>query len=273
MFGYITVNKPELKIREFERYHAYYCGVCRDLRALFGPVGQMTLSYDLTFIAVLLTALYEPKQHAEYTRCVIHPVQRHPMLRNDYTAYAAKMNLLMAWHKAEDDVIDAGSAKGKALEALLRRGYRKIVKEYPVKCKLIRQRLKRIRQMEREESTDIDAVAGAFGEIMAEVLVMRKDVWEPYLHRLGFFLGKFVYLMDAVDDIEEDLKKENYNPLKDIWNNDNEHFYERCRVMLTMMMEQTARAFEALPVLRDAELLRNVIYSGVWVRFEAKQKR
>ncbi|MBQ6735749.1 MAG: hypothetical protein IJR00_12685 [Lachnospiraceae bacterium] len=273
MFGYITINKPEVKVKEFERYHAYYCGLCRDLRALYGPAGQMTLSYDLTFVAVLLTALYEPKQKHALTRCIVHPTVRHPMLRNEYTAYAAKMNLLMAYHKAQDDALDEGSAKGKAAEALLRRSYRKIVKEYPEKCKHIRRELKRIHALEREDSRDVDAASGAFGEIMAEVLTMREDAWTPYLHRLGFYLGKFVYLMDAFDDIEKDLASGNYNPLKSIWNTDKEHFTERCRTLLTLMMEQTARAFEALPLFRDAELLRNIIYSGVWVRFAQKVKK
>ncbi|MBR5970191.1 MAG: hypothetical protein IK016_07575 [Lachnospiraceae bacterium] len=273
MFGYITINKPEVKVKEFERYHAYYCGLCRDLRALYGPAGQATLSYDLTFVAVLLTSLYEPKQKAKITRCILHPAAGHPMLRNEYTAYAAKMNLLMAYHKAEDDALDEGSAKGKAAETLLRRHYRKIVKEYPEKCEHIREQLDAIHALEKEDCADVDAAAGAFGEIMAEVLTMRKDQWQPYLHRLGFYLGKFVYLMDAFDDIEKDLEKGNYNPLKNIWNTDKERFEERCRNLLTLMMEQAARAFEALPLLRDAELLRNILYSGVWVRFAQKAKK
>ena len=81
MFGYISVNKPELKVRDFDVYHAYYCGVCRDLRADFGVTGQMTLSYDLTFLGILLTALYEPDETQETTRCLIHPLTKHPMMQ------------------------------------------------------------------------------------------------------------------------------------------------------------------------------------------------
>ena len=271
MFGYISVNKPELKVREFERYHAFYCGLCRDLKERHGVTGQITLSYDLTFVALLLSALYEEKERHTQTRCIAHPLQLHETIRNTYTAYAADMNVLLAYYKAADDVIDERRLRGRAAAFFLKRKCRNIVKKYPAKCKTISKKLKEIRRYERENSPDIDACSGAFGAIFAEVLSCADDMWSPYLHRMGFFLGKFVYLMDAYDDREKDAQKNNYNPFIYMRNNDPEHYEERAEQILRMMMSECARAFEALPVLRDAELLRNILYAGVWVRFCEKR--
>ena len=272
MFGYITVNKPELKIREFERYHAYYCGVCRDLRADFGVTGQMTLSYDLTFLGILLTALYEPDETQETTRCLIHPLTKHPMIRNEYTAYAAAMNVLLAWHKALDDRADEQSVRGTAISVILSNNYRKIVKQYPRQAAAAKRGLKIIRRMEAENNMNEDACSGVFGKIMACLFTPYDDVWKPYLYRLGFYLGKFVYLLDAWDDVEHDIRNGSFNPFINERNNNSIDFDAYCENLLTMMISETAKAFEALPLLRDAELLRNILYAGVWTRFRAGTK-
>lgn len=271
MFGYIIVNKPELKIKEFERYHAYYCGVCRDLRELYGPAGQATLSYDLTFVAILLTALYEPNTDKTLTNCVVHPLSKHKTYRNAYTRYAAEMNLILAYHKALDDAHDDKSLKGKGSVLLLKKQYRKTVKKYHKKTSICQNELKKIHVLEKRNSTDLDALAGCFGRIMGEMLVYGEDAWAPYLRRIGFYLGKFIYLYDAWDDIEKDIASGNFNPLKERFTkNEPTKFDEEMKTLLTMMMSECAKAFETLPILRDAGLLRNILYSGVWSRFAEK---
>ncbi|MBR0172456.1 MAG: hypothetical protein IJQ21_06660 [Lachnospiraceae bacterium] len=272
MFGYITVNRPELKIREFERYHAYYCGVCRDLRAGYGLSGQMTLSYDLTFLGILLTSLYEPREKQRATRCLIHPLTKHPMMRNEYTAYAAAMNVLLAYHKALDDRADGPAVRGAAVSAILSNNYRKIVNQYPRQAAVTKRGLKVIRRLEAENNMNEDACAGAFGKIMACLFTPQDDVWKPYLYRLGFYLGKFIYLLDAWDDVDSDIRTGNFNPFKNERNNDKIVFDAYCENLLTMMISEAAKAFEALPLLRDAELLRNILYAGVWTRFRTKTK-
>ncbi len=95
MFGYIIVHKPELKVREYETYKASYCGLCRSLKKRHGRIGQMTLSYDMTFLALLLTGLYEPETITGCERCIAHPVNRHHFRQNQYFDYAADMNVLL----------------------------------------------------------------------------------------------------------------------------------------------------------------------------------
>ena len=96
MFGTITVNVDELKIKDYKVYRAFYCGVCQELKECHGQTARMTLTYDMTFLAILLSGLYEGNSRTEKRRCLIHPLRRHTCIRNAYTAYAADMNLLLA---------------------------------------------------------------------------------------------------------------------------------------------------------------------------------
>ena len=111
-------------------------------------------------------------------------------------------------------------------------------------------------------------MAGLFGEIMSEIFVCRRDEWEPSLRTVGFFLGKFIYLMDAYEDVEEDTRTGSYNPLKREFACNPGGFAEHCRQILTMMMAECSRAFETLPILLHADIIRNILYSGVWCRYE-----
>ena len=96
MYGYVIVNKPELKFKEYDRYRSYYCGLCDILREQYGIRGQVSLSYDMTFLVILLTGLYEPQTAYLEERCIVHPVAKHPVRKNEVTSYVADMNVLMA---------------------------------------------------------------------------------------------------------------------------------------------------------------------------------
>lgn len=113
MFGYICINQPELKVKDYEAYRGYYCGLCHELKKRYGRIGQMLLSYDMTFLVILLTGLYEPEESREYHRCIPHPVRKHMQIQNEITGYAADMNVLLSYRKALDDWKDEGSRRGE----------------------------------------------------------------------------------------------------------------------------------------------------------------
>ena len=265
MFGYIVVHKPELRIREYETYRASYCGLCRSLKKRHGRLGQMTLSFDMTFLALLLTGLYEPYTKAGKVRCLAHPLQRHPYRENPYFDYAADMNVILTYYKCLDDWQDEHKFQGLFLAAFLKGRMKKLKNQYGGKIKKTARLLKELRVLEKDNVYNIDRTAGIFGEILSELFVFRRDAWEERLRRMGFFFGKFIYLMDAYEDIEEDLKKGRYNPLAELYKKDT--FEQECQQMLKMMMAETSRAFETLPVLEDAAILRNILYAGVWTRY------
>lgn len=262
MFGYVTVCEPELKVKDLKKYRAYYCGLCRTLKEDYGFMGQMTLTYDMTFAVILLSSLYETIAKHEEHRCKVHPVKRQHMLRNEITSYAATMNVLLAYYHMEDDWQDDHKVSSLMTKSLIQGKAKKIIEKYPRQSEIIRKSLEELGECEHENSMDIDRAAGCFGRLMAELFVWKEDIWEKTLRKMGFYLGKFIYLMDAYEDLPEDRKKNRYNPLKELAKRPD---YEvQMEQILRMMIAESTVRFEQLPCLVDVDILRNILYDGVW---------
>lgn len=267
MFGYVRIDKNELKVRDFDTYNAYYCGLCRELKEAFGIRGQLTLGYDMVFLAVLLTGLYEPEDERHEGRCPVHPLSRHVSLTNTFTRYGAYMNVLLSYYKCIDDVFDEGSKKAAILARLLRRGALTAGKAYPLQRKTIVRELKKLSGLEKEKSRNIDEAAGCFGRLTASIFVFRHDEWEKYLERLGFFLGKFIYIADALCDLKEDTEKGRYNPF-----DGSDMTKEEKDNLLMMMAGECADAYEMLPVVKNKAILDNILYSGIFLYADRDRK-
>lgn len=270
MFGYVNVYKPELKMKDFYKYKAYYCGLCKTLKDKYGRFGQMTLSYDMTFLILLLTSLYESETTRLQNRCLVHPVKKHDTLVNEITEYVADMNIMLTYHHLLDDWMDEKNLAGLAGAGLLMQQYRRISEKYPRQCRVAKECLAKLQECEKLKETNIDLVSRCFGELMAELFVYQEDRWEQSLRSIGFYLGKYIYILDAYDDMEKDRKKKSYNPLLAL--EKGETFDEDCRNILTMMMAQCTREFEKLPCLLDMDILHNILYDGVWTKFDEIQK-
>ncbi len=266
MFGYIAINKAEMKFKDYDMYHSYYCGLCKCLKEKYGRRGQMTLSYDMTFLVLLLTGLYEPETATDTVKCIAHPFEKHVTRTNVYTDYTAAMNLVLSYYKCKDDWMDEQKKKSLLTAGMLKSSVNAIEKQYPGKILKISSDLQKLSYYEKLGETDLDKMAGYFGNIMAEIFACHSDEWEQSLRTVGFFLGKFIYLMDAYEDVEKDIKTGNYNPLKKAFETDAD-FAENCRRLLTLMMAECSREFETLPILLHADILRNILYSGIWSRY------
>ena len=265
MFGYVTVNKPEIKFKDFDVYRSFYCGLCRELRERYGIPGQISLTYDMTFGVLLLSALYEPPTKKGTSRCVVHPLKPQPVRKNTVTEYCADMNVILTYYKCMDDWQDERKLTACLFGRMLNGNVKKLTRRYERQSRCLRDNLAALSACEKEKQYDIDKTAGFFGAIMAELFVYAEDEWADKLRRMGFFFGKFIYLMDAYEDIEEDLKQGRYNPLADLYKKDT--FEQECQQILKMMMAETSRVFEQLPILEDVEILRNILYAGVWSRY------
>ena len=266
MFGYIILNKPEIKFKEFDIYRSYYCGLCKELKRSSGNFSRLLLSYDMTFIYILLTALYEPKTAVEKERCGLNPTKKQLTRRNEIGGYIADMSTIMTYYKCRDDWKDERKLWAKALLEIIKGKSKNLKKKYPKKIRSISHWMKKIDEGERKNNQNIDEMAGYFGNIMAELFIYKEDEWQQSLRTMGFFLGKFIYLMDAYDDFEDDLEKGNYNPFFKMSREGN--FDERVGKILLMMMAECTRVFEQLPILENVELLRNILYAGVWIKYE-----
>ena len=273
MFGYIYVNEQELKLREITVYRSFYCGLCRNLHQKYGRMAQMMLNYDLTFLALLLSGLYEPDTVLEKHRCIPHPVRQHLMTGNDAVEYAADMCVLLSYHKLKDDWEDERKQTRRIGAGLLRSAYTRVQEQYPRQVHAVEENIRLLHLAEQRNCRDIDYVAGLNGHYLAEVFAWKEDAWADELRTMGFYLGKFIYLMDALEDVERDRKKGNFNLFSEdgsIWGNPKE---EEIRGILTDIMTCAARSFERLPILQNAEIIRNILYSGVWYKYVAVKER
>lgn len=274
MFGYVTVCEPELKMKDYRKYKSYYCGLCQTLKERHGHLGQLTLTYDMTFAIILLTSLYEADTKTASHRCKVHPVKKQTMLQNEFAEYAADMNILLAFYHLKDDWQDEKKPGALVGMQALHKKAEKIIQKYPRQSKVIRRELKALGKLEVVNSQNLDETAGCFGRLMEELFIYKKDMWEETLRKLGFYLGKFIYIMDAYDDLETDLKENHYNPLKEMYSKYSHDEYEkRCGDILQMMMAETSRYFEMLPCLEDADILRNILYAGVWTKYHKIQNK
>ena len=149
MFGYIVVNKPELKIKDFDKYQQYYCGLCQSLKKTHGKISQLTLNNDLTFVGILLTSLYEPQETVKTIRCPLHPAHKKDVRLTPYLDYVSDMTIVLTYYKLEDDIIDEKSLKSKLACSLLQKEFLKVKEKYPEKVKIIMEQLENIHRLEK----------------------------------------------------------------------------------------------------------------------------
>lgn len=266
----------DLSQEERERYHAEYCGVCRALSERCGQRCRVALTYDMTFLALLLGSLYEPDERQGCKRCAPHPLRPHGYLCSECVDYAADMTVALVYHKCLDDWRDDRSGWARAYAGLLGKSYRAVRERHPHACAAIEEGLADIGRLEQAaataESADgappPDAAANRFGALLGEVFVYRDDFWAGGLRSLGAKLGKLVYVMDAALDMDDDRASGNYNPLVAL-----DAQPQDVREDLELLAADAAAAFEKLPLERDARVLRSVLYAGVWQKYRAKEEK
>ncbi len=266
MFGYIICTKSELNKEELERYQGIYCGLCKELKRKYGQAARFSLSYDLTFLALFLSALYEPDEMVEEFRCVVHPTGKRPLLRNKFIEYAADMTILLSYLKCIDDWQDEKKRSRLGYAKILEKRLPEIRKRYPRQYENVIRKTGELSALEKENSNVSDAVINCCGELLAEIFVYdENDFWSQSLWRFGYEIGRFIYLMDAVIDYESDLKAGTYNPFIRM-----DFDRNRSKEILDVMIGNAMEEFERMPIVRDEKILKNILYGGVWTQYKAK---
>lgn len=272
MFGYITVNENELKIKDFRRYREYYCGLCHALGQRLPGAGRMTLTFDMTFLVILLDGLYDMETLRKMRRCLPHPAKPHGTLTNRATEYAADMNILLTYYNLSDKWYDSKNAAAAAGAGVLKGKMKKIAKAYPKQAQAVSNYLNELHKIEAAREEGIEAAAAATGEMLGTVFAWQDDVWKKTLYDLGFSLGRYVYYADAYNDLEEDKKKGNYNPFIIYGDkHSEEQVHAFAKEALTITAADAARAFERLPVVENIDILRNILFSGIWSKVKNEQ--
>lgn len=273
MFGYIYVNQKDLSEESKKQYLAYYCGLCQVLKKSSGVKGQILLNYDMTFLIILLTGLYELQNREKMFVCPLHPGKKKLAYINEASVYASDMNVLLSYYNLVDDWEDDHSLPKYMISQMLKKDYRRIARKYPRQAQAVETYVRHLDMLERKKEDNIDAISGLTGEMLGEIFAWKDDIWAEELHCLGFYMGKFIYLMDAYEDLEKDVRKNEYNPFMKLAKQNHRDFETISKLILTSMMSECAKSFERLPILLHADIIRNILYSGVWSKYEYLQEK
>ena len=267
MFGYVVAPVGALSAEEDARYRAAYCGLCRALGKRHGALARFSLTYDMTFLTLLLQSLYEPEETSGSACCLPHPVKARSWQQSEITDYAADMTIALTWHKCRDDWQDDHDLKARAYADALKRGYETVRQRWPRQCANIERCMAEYGTLEKQQAEG-GLLCACFGRLMRELFVYREDEWAGALRQLGTELGQFICLMDALMDAEQDRKHGSYNAMTAMQLKPEETYQ-----MLLVLMGRVTAIFEKLPLVQDLSLLRQILYAGVWQQYNQAQEK
>ena len=268
MFGHVQANLADLSEEEKKRYRAAYCGLCHTLGKRHGFWTRLSLTYDLTFLSLLLSSLYEPEEICGSCRCVVHPCKKHCHVSSPCTEYAADMTIALMYYKCLDDWQDDKRLSAYLVAKYLKKKYERVKQLWSEQCNIIEQELTNIAKAESDPHASADDAANSFGRLMAGLFVYKKDMWQKSLQCLGYGLGRFIYFADAAIDYKRDKRKGSYNPLVKL-----EILPENLQPTLKLLMGEASQAFEFLPLVQDAHLMKNILYSGIWINYDRAMRK
>ena len=272
MSGLIIADRQRMSEEEKKRYQAYHCGLCRALKETAGIKGQVLLSYDMTFLYILLSGLYEDEPTEQLLSCRIHPIGKHLAFSDKTADYVAEMAILLSYSSFFCDRSEA-SLREKRYISSLHDTVKSLVKKYPMQSSACKKAVSQVLDLEKRNEENEQFAAGAVGEALGQTFVMRDDDFSRDLYDTGFYLGKFVYLMRAHLRRSTDRRLGSYNPLIIKEERDPDGYDTCIRATLKSLINESVKSFERLPVKRDTSIIRNVLVSGVWQLYDSAQEK
>lgn len=370
MLGYVKIDRGELKVREYEIYCGYYCGVCKSIGKRYGQLPRMALSYDAAFLAIMLASLEDEPDEPVQEHCIGHHVKKKTIIRGKAIDYAADVMLILAWHKLLDDAHDENKVFAKVTATLLKGIYKKLHAVHPALCEGIEKHLRKLAALEEEKCAQLDPAAEAFAKIMeiifaegAHIILgetnatdyadatidsvsnttpprdpadfsnlasanrhrtancadyaktfadnapasakntsqakastidsaggipdaeaKKQDTFltidetlpdispQKALAKIGYHMGKWIYLADAIDDIEENIQSGAYNPLlfRFSYNAENEtpqafrtRIEKDLKFNLYHYLAMVSNYMNSLDIKKNQGIIENIIYFGL----------
>ena len=264
MFGYIRVLKDELKIKEYNVFRAYYCGLCKTLKTEYGFFARMGLNYDSVFLSLLLSSVIGDKAIACGERCMANPIKKRPVMqKNQSLSYSAGVMMILAMLKLKDNIRDEKSVKAMITYALLWRARRKLMKRYGDLYQKCNEHINTLSGLETAKCTSVDEAAHAFAKVTETVFVpdfIEEESTRRILSHMGYLLGRVIYLFDAFEDKEQDQKNGSYNPYLLAESVPSGEEFENA---ITFTLSAIASDYELLTLRYNKPILDNIIYLGL----------
>ena len=274
MFGYVTASKCQLGDEDYGVFCSYYCGLCRAMGRECSQISRLTLSYDICFLALVLSAVFGDGNETAQFRCAVHPGKKRRYVRNDRAVdYAASVGTILSYLKMSDDREDDGSRTAAAGMFFLRHGYVRACGKYPEVSNVIKQHLSALGKLENERCSSVDMAADEFAMILESVFTpgtVTDAAQRRSLSWLGYNLGRWIYMIDAYNDMDDDAKSGSYNPFlaggakpEEVRRDDG------VKLSLTVTLENIASAFELLDIKRNKNVIGKIIYISLKQKQEA----
>lgn len=272
MFGYIKPYQQELKVGEFDVFKAIYCGLCKELSSSFGPFASFTLSYDFTFLSLLAIGISDSCSGFKKKTCVANPLKKKVCLNtSDELSYCASTAMLMIYYKAKDDISDGNPIKKIMVYSVLpflSSAKKGASKKFPKMEKVIANSIKSQDELEKKNISSIDHAAHPTSLALSSVFeeLSNDPKHKLVLNRFGYLVGRYVYCMDALDDIEKDIKTGSYNPFVKKLQDENlsmNEIYDYAKQTVFLTIAQIPPAYELLEFKRYKPILDNIIYLGL----------
>ncbi len=263
MFGYVRVYKPELKIKDYESYKGVYCTLCKTLGKEYGLSSRALLSFDTTFYALFLLALKDGELTSCNSRCTFNPCKKCLKVKtqSDVFRKAAALTIILSYFKLLDNISDSRFFK-KIAFTLLRPYFAlkvsKAKKRYPEIYELTQDAIKRQNEAE-EQNASVDPAADPTASLLRALVSMDSD--NEKIQRFAYMLGRVIYLLDAYDDYEKDIKEGCYNPFRDSNNLD-----ELALISVNTSVGEMAELLDEIELFRFRDILENIVLYG----FEAR---
>ena len=272
MFGYLQPFREELKMKDYKLYKSVYCGLCRSLSKSYGLKSSLTLSYDCTVLAMLYMSLHDTPCSVKKGRCTVNPLKKCMICtcEGDALRFAGAVSVIMSWHKLKDTMNDGGLFKKAAaffLRIFLRGNYKRALRNYPLIDEYTAEMMKQQNEAEKND-VGIDRAADPTATLISRLCIMfcPEKTDRKTIGVFGYHVGRWIYLMDACDDLEKDIKKKNFNPFKKKYNGDVKATMQYCNEVLNMTAAQLVMAYELLDLHRYKAILDNIIYNGITIQ-------
>ena len=264
MYGNILTNPDLLQIEDKKYYSSCYCGLCRASSDKHKQISRLTINYDMTFLIVLLNEVYKEKNTELKCRCALHPLKKRTYLKGKFIDYVADMNVLLAYYNLIDDWNDDKNVIAGSYAALLKTEFNKVCSKYPRKAEVVKKNLNELSKIEKKNILNPDLPAKCCGNLFGEVFSPYEDEFSKKLKDFGNSLGKFVYIEDACIDLNSDIKHKRYNPLI---TSSKLEFDD----MLNLLLADCIENYKKLNI--SNKILENVLYSGIWTKYEIYKKK
>ncbi len=275
MFGYVRAAKEDMKVKEFESYKAVYCSLCKELGKSYGILSRFTLSYDFTFLAILNMALKDGCCVVERKRCAFNPLKKCNFCKETQDLkMPSAAAMIMIYYKLKDNIADEKGIKKLGYYLLLptlSRAHKKATRNYPTIEAIVSEYINEQAIIEKENSVSLDEAADPTAKALSLILSLCSETpsQKRVLERLGYCIGRYIYIIDAACDLQKDIKTNSYNPLKaEMSENTHEFLKERVVPQLYFCANEAAMAFELLDVKKFKTILGNIIYLGLEETFK-----